>query len=264
MDCRYLSREPEPPDFVEQAAPRDIPHGVKQPPVILLAEAIYRHDSGMLEACGRFGLQDESFAGQGIIGPVLLKHLEGQLATEHHVARLVDLADATAADRLVDQPRISAGRVDRQPAKADLRLSPAAAAVSPLEFLGSHPVGRRSQRMLHRNRVSRESPAEILRIKGQPVSCPDLTLDPDQLAQQVGTFHLLDVAQVVFDARGPPVIPLGPVRLESIDDPVNPLEVAHEMTSPRGHRRRRGTRNAAWPLHDRCGVRIAHVRKRLS
>ena len=78
-------------DGLLEAVALDEPHGVERPAVVVGAQAVDRHDPGVLQPAVDLRLQDEPAAEVGLgdlVGPDLL---EGDLAAEFLVAGDVDL-----------------------------------------------------------------------------------------------------------------------------------------------------------------------------
>ncbi len=115
-------------DGLLEAVALDEPHGVERPAVIVGAEAVDRHDPGVLQAAVDLGLQDEPAAEVGLgdlVGPDLL---EGHLAAELLVAGDVDAAQPALAVEAEDaEPRAGAagrgGVGRRRPGVAAGRLA---------------------------------------------------------------------------------------------------------------------------------------------
>src|SRR5262249_23301280 len=77
-----------PVDGLLEAVALDETHGVERPAVGITAQAVNRHDAGVLQAAGDLPLADETAAAFGIVGVAFLnlfeRHLAVQLAVLGH------------------------------------------------------------------------------------------------------------------------------------------------------------------------------------
>src|SRR5579864_3539675 len=96
-------------DRLLEAIAFDEPHGVERPAIIICAEAVDRHDPGVLQTAVDLGLQNEAATEVGLgdlVGPDLL---ESDLAAELVVAGDVDPAEPALAVEAKDaEPRAGA------------------------------------------------------------------------------------------------------------------------------------------------------------
>jgi hypothetical protein len=81
-----------------ERAPLDELHREERPAVRLQAEAVDRNDSGVLELRANLRLLDESLEHLRLVRLLLAQQLQGDVAAQVLVARLVDDADAAARD----------------------------------------------------------------------------------------------------------------------------------------------------------------------
>ncbi len=82
---------------VLQAVAADEPHRVERPAVGVRAQAVDRHDAGMLQAAGDLRLQQEARPAVGVVGVPLQDLLERHLAVQLLVVGDEDLAQAAWA-----------------------------------------------------------------------------------------------------------------------------------------------------------------------
>ena len=72
----------------------DEPHGVVGPAVAVGAQAVDRHDAGVLESAGDLGLQQEALAANRVVGVTVEDLLERDLAVQLVIERHEDGAQA--------------------------------------------------------------------------------------------------------------------------------------------------------------------------
>ena len=94
---------------LEGVAP-DEPHGVIRPAALVAAEAVDRHDAGVLQAAGDLGLQEEAAAGGRVVREAALDLLERDAAVQFEVLGDADLPEAALRVRLEDAVAGGPGR----------------------------------------------------------------------------------------------------------------------------------------------------------
>ena len=177
-------------DGLLEAVALDEPHGIERPAIIVGAQAVDRHDPGVLQAAVDLRLQHESAAEIGLGGLVGPDLLERDLAAELLVVGDVD------------------------PAQAALVVEPQDA--EPLAGMANRGRGGRPQRAeggINHRSVVRESAVIFRRTWVLAPSSAPLELDPHQLLQQQPTPRLCQVGQVILDPRPRSGLP-GPIKLE--------------------------------------------------
>ena len=105
-------------------SPADEPHGVERPALVVRAQAVDRHDAGMLQPAGDLGLEQEAGAAGRVVGVLGLDLLERDLAVQLRIHR--DEYHADPAPGVVPQ--------ETEPASFRRRLAQAEAGVA--GFLG--------------------------------------------------------------------------------------------------------------------------------
>ena len=94
--------------FLEAVA-ADEPHGVIRAAVAVSAQSVDRDDTGVLEAAGDLGLDEEAVSAGGVVGAVVEDLLEGDLAVELGVEGNEDRAQAASGVRPEDAEPLSVG-----------------------------------------------------------------------------------------------------------------------------------------------------------
>ena len=101
-----------------EAVPLDEPHGVEGAAIVIAAQAVDRHDPGVLQPAVDLRLRDEAGAELGLVGLVGPDLLEGNLAAEFLVAGAVDASQPALAVETQDaEPRPGAaggGHISRR------------------------------------------------------------------------------------------------------------------------------------------------------
>ena len=88
----------------------DEPHGVVGPAVGIGAQAVDRHDPGVLEPAGHLGLEEEPLAAGRVVGMMVEDLLEGDLAVQFGIERHEDGAQAAAGVGPQDVEPLAVGR----------------------------------------------------------------------------------------------------------------------------------------------------------
>ncbi len=86
----------EPVDGLFHAVAADEAHRVERPAIAVSAQAVDRHDAGMLEAAGDFGLQHEPLTTHGIVGVLVENLFQRHFPVQFFIQRDEDGAQAAA------------------------------------------------------------------------------------------------------------------------------------------------------------------------
>ena len=94
--------------FLEAVA-ADEPHGIERPAILVVPQAVDRHDAGMLEPTGDLGLEKEAGTALRVVAVAVPDLLDRHLAVQLHVLGDENLAEPSLGMEPQD-PEPRAGR----------------------------------------------------------------------------------------------------------------------------------------------------------